>query len=255
MRGHSRLQRSGFLFALFLSISNAQAAPNPLDYAEASRFLKVPLQLTREGKASFQKNLWDHELDSDGTELLSARKRKARAAIMKDKDGKTEALISYALNQKGKSERESSSALFFERGKLAAVTICEETEKSRDLGRVCVTATQGLCTDLRTGNGIDPKNLEQLEKYETRALASILTLRGPDHQIDNMIKTGNKMGLKSSLQTTRGQLITLARQIAKELGIKSSDSSPLKSKDEEVARAVLEFTLPLLKSSCTDARF
>jgi len=251
MRGRSGRQGSVYFLALFLMAANTHAARSPLDYAEASRFLKVPLQLTREGHLSFQKTQWERVLDSDGTELLSARKQKARAALMKDKDGKPEALISYKLNQKGKTERESSNALFFERGRLSAVTTCEEFEKARDLGRICVTATPALCTDLRNGNGIDPKSLEDTEKYETRALASILTLRGPDHQLDNMIATGNKLGLKSSLQTTRGQILALARQVAKELGMKSSEPS----KDDKNARVVLEFTLPLLKSACENARF
>lgn len=251
MRERWGLQGAGFFFALFFITSNSHAALSPLDYAEASRFLKVPLQLTREGQLSFQKTQWERVFDSDGTELLSAKKEKARAALMRDKDGKPEALISYKLTQKGKSERESSNALFFESGKLTAVTTCEQIEKARDLGRVCVTATPALCTDLRAGKGIDTQSLEQTEKYETRALASILTLRGPDHQLDNMIATGNKLGLKSSLQTTRGQILALARQVATELGIKGSEQS----KEDGNARAVLEFTLPLLKSSCENARF
>ena len=256
-----------------LSSSSAVAASPGLDYAESSRFIKLPLALSRDGKLNYKTENWKSETDPDGTDLLTAKKLRARAAVLKNKSGKVEALVSYVMKPETmntKSDLEEGQALYFDGdGHLAAVTVCDEVKAARDLGRVCVTATPKLCGDLRSGKGVDPETLQRAESFETRTLASLLTLRGSDHQLDNLLKTGNRLGLKSSLQTTRGQLITLARQVAKELGRPAPEAAEAneadkadavkiaaRAKDDEKnARAVLEHTLPVLKSSCTDARF
>ncbi len=274
--------RGALGLGIFIVMANAVALPtalspgaapgSALDYAESTRFLKVPLAISREGKVVYKKHLWKSDTDPDGTELLNATKIEARAAILKNKDGSVEALISYALkaNSKGeKSALEEGRALYFDQGRLAAVTVCDQVKAASELGRVCVTATAKLCGDLRTGQGVDARTLARAENYETRTLSSLLTLRGSDHQLDNLLKSGNRLGMKSGLQTTRGQLMILARQVAKELGkpvsgdaepseLRTADAKKIAERakeDDRNARAVLEHTLPVLKASCTDARF
>lgn len=240
---HLKHSWGSFLFATYLIIiaapSTGYVSAPALDYAEASRFLSAPLQLTREGHVSFQKSQWSLEHDQDGTELFQARKIKAQAARLKGKDGKTEALISYVLKPKKKSSIESSSALFFENGRLAVLTLCEELSQPPKIGRVCITANADVCASLRSEKDVSQESFKKIEAYETRALASILTLRGSDHQLDNMLATGNRLGLKNPLQTTKGQLRALSSR----------------SETDKAAKQVLAHTLPKLKKSCKEARF
>ena len=111
---------------------------------------------------------------------------------------------------------ETSASVFFESGKLKAFTICEDAGGKDSLGRTCVTATPKLCENLKKSDAIQTDTLKAVDTFEMRAIATILTLRGPDHQLDNVVRTGNRLGLKSAMQTTKGQLLALSKQIAKD---------------------------------------
>jgi hypothetical protein len=266
-----------FIFVSFF----AHAAQEPVDYFMASRFIHMPapLALTPQGKVQADTRQWKTETDVDGTDLLTAKKGEARAAAM-NTNGAVESLITYELKPVEKTKSENSLGLFFavdgkDKGHLSAVVTCEDSGAKDDIGRICVTATPRLCSDLRTGKGVDPQNLKEMEAFEMRALAAILTLRGAEHQLDNMVHAGNRLGLRTSLQTTKGQLITLAKQVAKELGKSSTEvaalipdaepapTDPAEIKkladrakaDDAIAQKVLEKTLPRLKSNCQIAGF
>ena len=232
--------------------------------------LPAPLSLDERGKLGAASGDWKIEHDKEGTDVLTAAKANARAAVLHSADGKPEALVSYQLSpaKKGAADKpESSNGFFFKEGRLAALTTCEDSGEKDSLGRICVTATSKLCSNLRNGVGLDVPTLSELDAYEMRALASILTLRGSDHQLDNVLRSGNRLGLKTSLQTTKGQLLALAKQLAKELGravpespstgdaIEDAKISERAKADSVIARTVLEKSLPRLKQSCADARF
>lgn len=260
------------LFSIGLAIE-AAAAQAPLEFLSASEFVKLPypLPVDADGKLRLPLTNWTKERDPEGTDLLLAKDGDAKAAIMREDGGQVEALIAYRLRSaasgEAKSEKkneerpEDSYGFFFKKGKLAAVTTCEDAAIKSSLGRICVTATAKLCSNLRSGAGVDVETLGEVETFETRALASILTLRGSDHQLENVVKSGNRLGLKSALQTTKGQLMALAKQIAKELGHsppETESKSALEQRQIEArakadslhAKNVLEKSLPRLKESC-----
>lgn len=245
-----------FIPAVMTILTLASPASAAVDYRDAGRFVHAPLEIEQNGKTyRLKSTTWKHERDTEGTDILSDQKQ-AKVAVLKTGDGVIESVISYRLDRKEKASLENSSALFFGDGHLKALTQCEERAEFEKVGRVCITATPKLCRDLRTGQGVNPDDLAGLESFETRALASILTLRGSDHQLDNMVKSGNRLGLKSGLQTTKGQLIALSRQVARELGKPVPENGPRKPEESnEMARTVLEAMLPKLKTACIDAKF
>lgn len=255
------------LLAFFVFATSAAALSAPLDFESSLKLIQFPSSpaIDSHGKVKLADPRWKTEHDHEGTAILTAKSGDARLAILHEsgKDA-VEGLVSYRLKARAKhtkSSDEISSGLFFKNGKLVAHCSCEDhsaTQKKMP-GRICVTATEKLCQSLRTGFNIAPETLTEVDTFETRALASILTLRGSDHQLDNVINSGNRLGLKSALQTTKGQLIALARQVAKELGQPVAATPPelgARAKaDEEMARTVLEKSLPRLKKACEDARF
>jgi hypothetical protein len=250
----------------------AAASTGEIDYPAIIKLahLPAPLSLDAQGKLTVSKHDWKLEKDKEGTDLLSSAKANARAAVLHSSDGKPEALVSYLLSNAKKDapdKPESSNGFFFKAGQLAAITTCEDSGEKDSLGRICVTATNKLCSNLRNGVGLDIETLTELDAYEMRALAAILTLRGSDHQLDNVLRSGNRLGLKTALQTTKGQLLALAKQLAKELGRAVPEPASTGDANEDakiserakadslVARSVLEKSLPRLKQSCADAAF
>ncbi len=249
------------VWAMVLAFAvNAIAAP---DYSAASKMITLPskVAILARGKVDYEKKSWSEEKQPDGTQLLTYKaKPEARVAIMRAKSGALETLSAFQMKS---SKSESSVSVAFDKDLMTAFTSCEEGESKNSPGRVCVTATPKLCQSLKSGSGLDADILKEMDTAEMKALATILTLRGSDHQLDNMVKSGNRLGLKSALQTTKGQLIALARQIAKETGKadpsmdKPRDPAQTKKQedDSKIAKDVLEEALPRLKRACVDAEF
>lgn len=272
-------------------VASTISASPAIEYERASKLIHLPypLTITPDGVLKPEGSKWTMEKETDGTELFTAKNADARVAAMKSPEG-LESFTYYSLQSPQKNE--ISSSIFFAKGKIAAVTSCEFESSKSTVGRVCVTATPKLCQTLKKQEPLGPDTIKEMDLFEMRALATILTLRGPDHQLDNVVKTGNRLGLKSSLQTTKGQLVALSRQIAKETatqtttgtkkeamptttqGVPRSPSSPpspsspasptvmsataalntAKEDDAEV-RATLEKSLPRLRQACNDTGF
>ena len=106
------------------------------------------------------------------------------------------------------NNKENYWFVFFLDQKLAAATTC--TDKTADGLRNCSTAIPSVCKSLPKSKATDwtlPKPVvPDVDLVEKRALATVLSMRGEGHQMENMAKTGNLIGLKHKLQTTRGRL-------------------------------------------------
>jgi hypothetical protein len=277
------------LSALAASLLSLSAlAGESSDFTTANKLIHLPqlLSFTSRGTIDTDSSKWSTEKDVEGTDLYTAKTGdEAKAAAMKNSDGALEAFMSYTLKKENAEKEpknpggENSSAIFFSKGKLTAFTSCEDDNDKDPIGRICITATEKLCKGLRSGSGVTPEALTEVESFETRALAGILTLRGADHQLDNVVKSGNRLGLKSGLQTTKGQLMALARQVETELSTtKSAADSMVASKagslgaskshkpasteqvkkavaavttENALAKRVVEKTFPRLKESCS----
>lgn len=241
------------------------------EYAKGASLLVAPskISVSETGKLEFTKSDWKSDLQTDGTMLLSYLKTdkktkkvpEARAAVLQNKEGVVESMTSYAL-----SPNEDSTTVFYKGSTLAAFSSCEDApakEGEKNVGRVCVTATPNLCKAMAAAN-VTPEVMKEMDTFEMRALAILLTLRGPDHQLDNVAKSGNRLGLKSALQTTKGQLLALARQInkgsdkdrsvasvmtAEQLAEKSAQEQKLMI-DEKLSKTILERSIPRLKKAC-----
>jgi hypothetical protein len=267
--------------ALTPSRAHASVSLTLNDYAFTAKLVSLPahLQVNSAGLSEYDKKAWSIETQDDGTELYTLKsksqsksksksktkkKPEARAAIMRDKKGDLESMTAYELSDKLSGGDETAGAMIFETGRLRAFTSCE-TENS--VGRVCVTATPDLCHALKAGN-VRPEEMKQMETYEMRALAILLTLRGTDHQLDNMVKSGNRLGLKTALQTTKGQLLALSKVVEREsrrtasvasatapLAVSAVVPPPAQTADDKLAETVLEKSLPRLKQACLDTRF
>lgn len=245
-------RRVSIVSFLFLASSFGSTAWSA-EFQKVNNLAKLPtsLKITAEGKIDADSGKWKIEKDADGTDLLTLKSGdETKVAAMRTSSGELEAVISYTL----RSKNEFANALLFKEGKLASFTTCETEDGKDSIGRICVTATAKLCQNLRKGAGLEEAVLKEVDVHEMRALAAVLTLRGSDHQLDNAAKTGNRLGLKTALQTTKGQLYTLAKQIAKETKTAGSATSASVTVDDEkankLAKSVLEKSLPRLKSGC-----
>ena len=265
------------LTASLLSLS-ALAGESP-DFTTANKLVHLPqpLSFTSRGTIDTDSSKWSKNKDEEGTDLYTAKTGdETKAAAMKNSDGALEAFMSYTLKKESADQEakkpgtETSSAVFFSNGLLTAFTSCQDDTDKPPIGRICITATTKLCQGLRSGEGVTPEALTEVESFETRALAGILTLRGSDHQLENVVKSGNRLGLKSGLQTTKGQLMALARQVETELtpakaSTKSADTkshAPASAEqvkqavasvtaENALAKRVVEKTFPRLKESCS----
>ena len=241
------------LTSLLISSYGFQAkAATENDFAKATNLVLLPLpyKLSADGKLEADSGKWKVEHDGDNTDLLTSKSGdETRVAAMKNADGSIESLTSYVLKNEKRSE--SSTTVFFDKGKMTAYTTCEDTGAKDSLGRVCVTATPQLCQSLKKGDGVEVETLKQTDLFEMRALAAILTLRGPDHQLENVVKSGNRLGLKSGLQTTKGQIYALVKQQAKE----PKHDLATETSETKLADAVLEKSLPRLKQACISTKF
>lgn len=258
------LAPSLFTFAAVFSFHSAQAKTSAPDYSLATKLLQPALELSIDAKGAVKADPanWKLERENDGTVLYTAKKgSESRVAEMRTKAGDLESLTSYALKTNGKDKNQKSelaSSVFFKGGEITAFTSCKDQGDKNSVGRVCVTATENLCQTLKKGEPLNGEVLKEIDSYEMRSLALILTLRGPDHQLDNMVRSGNRLGLNSALQTTKGQLITLAKQVAAEAQALRDPAAKGKNTSKQnptVAKAVLEESMPRLKKACVDTGF
>lgn len=218
------------------------------DFSKVNDLAKLPssFKVSTDGKIEADLAKWKSEKDADGTEILTAKSGdETKIAAMRTASGSLEAVISYRLHSKA----ELANAALFKDGKLASFTSCETDDGKDSIGRICVTATAKLCQSLRKGAGVEDTTLKEVDIHEMRALAAVLTLRGSEHQLENVVKSGNRLGLKTALQTTKGQLYTLAKQVEKETKA-SRDTASENEKANKLAKTVLEKTLPRLKEGC-----
>ena len=242
--------------ATSLLASQAKAASEN-DFAKATDLIHLPLpyKLSASGKLEADSSKWKVEHDSEGTDLLTSKSGdETRMAAMNSTDGVIESLTSYTLKNTKSIKSESATTVFFDKGKMTAFTSCEDTGVKDSLGRVCVTATPLLCRSLKKGDGVEVETLKQVDLFEMRSLAAILTLRGPDHQLENVVKSGNRLGLKSALQTTKGQIYALVKQLSKESDKKPHDLA-VETSESKLAQSVLEKSLPRLKVACSSTKF
>jgi hypothetical protein len=282
MERRMTLKRSISLLAAgctLFTLTTAFGANVPNAFKLAGQLLPTPerIEFTDAG-IGFAKDKWIRETEGRETELFTSKGTvQGRVAVLRGKDGKTESLTAYKLNatKKDAPTEEIAASMIFDHDQLAAYSTCEDRPGNPAGGRTCVTATPKLCHALKDGTGVTPEILAETDTYEMRGLAVLLTLRGSDHQLDNMVRTGNRLGLKTALQTTKGQIMALARQLMKEQAVAKTasavkapaqrdpaaakivvSSKEEKAKEEnEMAREVLERSLPRLKQACLDTKF
>lgn len=247
-------------------LQEEKSPPSASDFERANRLFSFPRRptISVNGMIEADKSTWLASTDSDGTNLFTLKSgTDAKAAAIRKKD-ELESFTAFSLDSSNSDpglKLERSGSVSFKNGKITSFTSCEESSGKDSIGRICVTATPSLCRKMRDGEPLTPEVIKELDTSEMRSLALILTLRGSDHQLDNTVRYGNHLGLKSALQTTRGQLVTLAQQIAKEMAaVQKQPSAPrapssAEESNTKIARFVLERSLPKLKNTCIEAGF
>lgn len=210
------------------------ASSGASDFTRIAKLVKLPdpVKIGSDGKLVVDKSKWLSSKEADGTELLTSKIKEpaeARIAVIRSQTtSNIESFTAYSLKGAGiisGTKQESSASVFFDNGKLKAFTICEDSGSKDSIGRTCVTATPRLCENLKKSDPIEADTLKAVDTFEMRAIATILTLRGADHQLDNVVRTGNRLGLKSSLQTTKGQLMAFSKQIAQDIAAQEAEKS------------------------------
>ncbi|MES2854361.1 MAG: hypothetical protein V4692_00780, partial [Bdellovibrionota bacterium] len=186
---------------LFSLIAQAQGAPNVPDAFKLANELLPTSERIEFSSAGigFSKDKWKREKEGADTELFTAKgSTPSRVAVLRNKAGKTESLTAYKIvpvaDKKDAPTEEQASSLFFEQDKLAAYSTCEDRPVEPAVGRVCVTATPKLCQALKNQTGVTSEILKEMDGFEMRGLAVLLTLRGSEHQLDNVVRTGNRLG-------------------------------------------------------------
>lgn len=230
-----------------LAFTHAALASSETDYSKAFQLvrLRIPLKIDDAGKIEAETEKWKLDKDPEGTELFTAKTGpETRVAAMKNEDHQLDSLTTYSLG--GAAKAETSYTVFFKKGKLAAFTNCEDANEKSSVGRSCVTATPKLCQNLKKSEGIDPETLKEVDLYEMRSLAAILTLRGADHQLENVVRSGNRLGLKSALQTTKGLIYALAKKLA----VKEASKKGAEDETKDATQKMLDKALPRLKEAC-----
>lgn len=184
--------------------------------AELDRFLGVKASATAkrdweikpDGNIEFDKNIWTASKDEEGSEIYLIKKpvgaTEQKRTVIRNEDRRIRTISEYRLVD----QKENYWFVFFLDQQLAAATTC--TDKTSDGLRSCTTAIPSVCKSLpasKTTEWTLPKAIvPDVDLVEKRALATVLSMRGEGHQMENMAKTGNLIGLKHRLQTTRGRL-------------------------------------------------
>lgn len=207
---------------LFSASSSASVATTSASIqSELDRFLqerkpasnKRDWEIQADGKISFDKNLWSVEKDADGGEVFTAKRSQSaseiKRSVIRNEDQTIRTISEYRIT---KDQKENFWFVFFLDQKLAAATTC--TDKTPNGLRNCVTAIPSVCKSLPKNKATGSASAWSLPKpvipdvdlVEKRAIATVVSLRGEGHQMENMAKTGNLIGLKDKHQTTRGRL-------------------------------------------------
>ena len=216
------------------SVSISVSISGASDFTRIAKLVQLPdpVKIANDGKLVIDKSKWASSKEADGTELLTSKVKEpaeARIAVIRSQTtSNIESFTAYSLKGAGAvsgTKQESSASVFFDNGKLKAFTVCEDSGSKDSIGRTCVTATPRLCENLKKSDPIEADTLKVVDTFEMRAIATILTLRGADHQLDNVVRTGNRLGLKSSLQTTKGQLMAFSKQIAQDVAAQEAEKS------------------------------
>ncbi len=202
---------------------NASRAPSSVAIGadiqtELERFLKEQKpasqkrdwQVRADGAIEIDPSLWTASKDDEGSEVFSLKKPVGATeqirTVIRNEDKSIRTISEYRLNNK----KEKYWFVFFLDQKLAAATTC--TDETPDGLRSCTTAIPSVCQSLQGSTTTEwtlPKAVvPDVDLVEKRALATVLSMRGEGHQMENMAKTGNLIGLKHKLQTTRGRLTT-----------------------------------------------
>jgi hypothetical protein len=198
--------------------ATAGTQPTGTDYAEIAKVgtLAGSFEVKPDGKVQADPNQWTRQKEDDGTELYTTVKNSdVRVAVLKNPTGGVDSFTTFKLHEevKGVAPRpETDESMIFKNGKLSSRTSCEEAGGKDSFGRICTTATPALCRGIKAKGFISSEALEELDQAEMRSLALILTLRGTDHQLDNVVRFGNRLGLTRAVQTTKGQLILVSRE-------------------------------------------
>jgi hypothetical protein len=200
-------KRAILIFGFFTLLSHLAKAS---DYQRGQAFLPPTsgLQILDNGKIQVDQKKWDRETELGGTEIFSYKRTSADPKQLEDKavivrnGAELASIASYELGRKS-HPGEISSSIEFSNGQIASVTQCEDKIKP---GRSCLTVNSPLCSALERKQPISNEVMGKLERTEVHALALILTLRGSDHQMENLASTGNRFGIRSKNQTTKGQI-------------------------------------------------
>lgn len=203
------------------TLDTAPAIPIAGDELQRALSLLTPAtgwSITPDQKAAFDTKLWNLESLTDGSEIFTLLEPKPsveqKRVILRDK-GVLSSVSAYTLDplQKG-AMKEQSSSVVFHKGRLYALTQC--SDNGDKAGRDCLTVTKNVCEFVnQPQRELPAKVSDELKVVEVRALATILTLRGVNHQLENVAKHGNRMGLKDPMQTTKGKLIAKDQAKAK----------------------------------------
>lgn len=171
-------------------------------------------------KVDYDEKIWSKESLADGSEIYKmvatpVGVEEQKQVVLRAGENLS-SITSFALvkDAKKKTVHEQSASVLFHKGALYSVTQCrDENDKN---GRNCLTVTRELCSYVTPPEKeVFPVMLAaQLKVLEVRALATILAIRGPDHQLENIAKHGNKLGLKNPLQTTKGKLTAKDAKLA-----------------------------------------
>lgn len=202
--------------ATHLAPTANKIAPEQLERGAHFLTATTGWNLNKNEQIEFDQRLWSLEKLSDGSEIytlkadLANNPREKRVVLRAGSS--LSSISSYILkpmktkgNRLLKSTAEEAASVLFHQGALYAVTQCHDRGDNR--GRDCLTASRNVCEFVRNPKSELPKHVtEELKVLEVRALATILALRGAEHQLDNLARFGDRMGLKDALQTTRGKL-------------------------------------------------
>lgn len=236
-----------------LILIKAQAQPEKNDFSRITKLLRVPAPfiVSERGKIEGAKSHWRIEQDADGTDLFTAAKSDARIAVLKDKSGSLESVTAFSLQRTPAGETpgtETDDSLAFKDQALLAYTRCESLKLAAWPERRCLTVTRPLCSGLVTKGQVALDTLSETDAFEMKALAIVLTLRGADHQLDNLVHFGNRLGLKTPEQSTRGQLVAAAATATATATAKSAIPNTIQ-------KPSTPGVVTRLKEMCKDAEF
>lgn len=177
--------------------------------------------------------------------------------LLPDQNDRPLAMTTFSMTK----NLEDSRVSVFSKNKLLSFTSCAvDPSQWANLGRVCLTVTQNLCRGFFLGKSLSSATLQEMQRLEILALMEILDLRGNDHQLENIVRYGNRFGVHTQLQTTQGQLVSLSNRLNKELNQNPTTShgptnKGLDAKKNEPVREVLEANIPKIKVNCEQAGF